>query len=317
MALDYAATANVVLDHNVDYLQSLVFANGLCDATGVASENYNGPTGLIPILPTNAGGRDHSYRVKVSSGAAVEFTEYDEPVDATGDAYILCQPGTISIWEQVLTTGFAQDAAHGPEDLYNFLVEGMSEAARSMNDKLSNLLLGSGTNGLLTWIDDTATAGGISRGSYAAHGSYTTDMSTAKITESALATVVDAVISPDRGARKGELEWWTSATQARIYRKLPDGGQRFYPGAGAPMDLTYDADKLSFDGIPIRVIPDLVSSAWLLVHRPSVKIEQIRPLTVKNKFYPGDGDRLLMSWRGKPRVEKTHWCGKLENCATS
>ena len=317
--LNEAAVANATVDHYYDYWASLVFFNNSLfefpsTPYAIPGETYDGPHGLIPVDPPT-GGKSEKFLVLTSSHSASEFSEYDAIPTETSDSWTEATLSTISVWEPILVTGFAADDARGPEDLIGVIARNGENAARAIRDKINTKLLGTGVKGLLGWIDDSTAAGGISRTTYTAWKSAVTDVS-GVLTIEDMDDLVETVTSGDRQAPESGLEWWTAAGQITNYRRLAGitNSMAQVPEMvmpGGVLDLGYTG--FSHGGIPIRKIPDFDTTTWLLVHRPSIRIKEKRSLQVRYKDYQGDGDRMLMSWRGSLEVLNAHWCGKLEN----
>lgn len=313
-----AAAAEAVVDHYYPFWTSLVFQNRtLFDFSSspyaVDSESTPAhlPRGLIPIDPP-VGGKDRKFLILTSSHTASEFTEYDVlPAEGT-DAWTQATPAIISVWAPILVTGFAVDDAFGPEDLVGVIARNGEHAAGAIADKIVNTLLGSGTAGLLRWVDETTTVAGVNRTTYAAFGSAETAVNGA-LTLNDMDDLVEEVCSGDRNAPEEGLEWWVGRNQVTNYRRLAGiTGNAHTPESVSPggtLDLGYTG--YAHNGIPIRSIPDFSTTDWVLVHRPSIRIQEIRSLQVRMKDYAGDGDRMILSWRGAPRIDHPQWCGKL------
>lgn len=314
--MNYTEVANVVATHYYPFWVSIVWQNRVLfdfpsSPYGVDGEVSPDRAGLIPVDPP-VGGINRSFPVLVSSHSAEDFTEYDVIPVESSDSWTTAVPGIISVWEPILVTGFAADAAYGPEDLVGAIARNGEHAAGAIADKINNNILGTAATGLLGWIDDTTSAGGVSRVTYDAWESACTAVS-GSLTLEAMDDLVEEVTSGDRNAPQGELEWWTAAGQVTNYRRLAGiTGNAHTPEMvtpGGKLDLGYTG--YAHNGIPIKAIPDFSTTTWVLVHRPSVRIQEVRPLQVRIKDYAGDGDRMILSWRGALRVNKPHWCGKL------
>lgn len=311
--------ANAVVEHYYDRWASLVFFNNsLFDFPNtpyaIEGENYPGPHGLIPVDPP-VGGVSERFLILASSHSAEEFDEYDVPPTESSDAWIYAEPDIISVWEPILVSGFAADDAYGPEDLIGAIAKNGENAAKAIRDKVNNLLLGTGVKSLTGWIDDSTAAGGINRTTYAAWQSAVTDVS-GVLTLEDMDDLVEEVTSGDRQANITDLEWWVPANQRTNYRRqagivgaLARVPEQVTPGG--KLDLGYT--DYGHNGIPFRVIPDMATTELYLVHKPSIRIQEKRSLQIRFKDYQGDGDRMLMSWRGGLRIEEAFKCGKLEN----
>lgn len=314
--MNYSEIANVVATHYYPFWVSIVWQNRVLfdfpsSPYATDMEVSPGPKGLIPIDPP-VGGINRSFPVLVGTHEAEEFTEYDPIPTETSDSWTTAVPGIISVWEPILVTGFAADSAYGPEDLVGVIARNGEHAAGAIADKINNLILSTAATGLLGWIDDTTSAGGISRVTYDAWESAVTAVGGALSLE-AMDDLVEEVTSGERNAPESELEWWVPRNQVTNYRRLAGiTGNAHTPevvSPGGALDLGYTG--YSHNGMPIRSIPDLSTTTLLLVHRPSVRIREVRSLQVRIKDYAGDGDRMILSWRGALQVAKPHWCGKL------
>ncbi len=311
MAHDMDAIANAVIETYYDSWTDLEYDPkgnliGLAGAEGAEHVAF-------PVTQ-RMGGVASRFLVLADVADAEEFDEYDEPIAVAGDTWIVAEPDTISVWRKVLHTGFMQDATFGEADLINYFAQEAKKSVMKIRVGLVNALLGTTVKGVLGWIDNAVAAGGINRSTYTAWQSYVDDLNSAKISRAAMEDCFDAVRAGTRNAPEHELEWWTSTTQERLYKRLPLGGERVEL-TGGHLDMGYTS--ISHEGRPIRTLPGFATDTWALVHKPSVAVEEVRPLTLVKKSYGGDGDAYLMSARVKLKVDNPQMCGKIEDCATS
>ena len=317
--LDFADLANAVTEHNYDFWADLTFRNNsLFDFASspyaIPGEDYEGEHGAIPI-DGPVGGETERFMVLAASHTATEFTEYDVIPEETSDTWIYAEPGVISVWEPILVTGFAKDSAYGPEDIVGVIERNAENAARAIRDKINTLIMGTGAKSLTGWIDNSTAAGGINRTTYSAWQSAVTAVG-GVLTMEDMDDLVETVCDADRGALEDDLEWWTCRGQRTNYRRLAGIGGALaqvpqqVQSTGGKLDLGFS--EFSHNGIPIRAFPDMTTTEWYLVHKPSIRIQEKRGLTVVLKDYQGDGERLLMSWRGSLRIGQPNKCGKLE-----
>ena len=324
MAVDIAAIANAVVENYFGSAVRLTFENRTLfdfqnSPYNLDDPDSSAPRGILGIQPPEGGVSDRFSVLASTDQAAEEFTEY-APLGAAGnDTWVNAQPGVISVWAPVLTTGFAMDAAKGPEDLVNVIEQNLVTAFGKIADKINSVALGSTAKGIVGAIDDTTTYGGLSRTTYAAWQSVVTAAGGA-LTLAQMENTLESMQSGNRNAStEGLPEIWCERNQMTNYRRLAGavGNAEMIQHAqptGGHLDL--GVTTLAFNGMMFRHLPGLNNQTMLFPYlgrsREQIYFKEKRSLQVEFSPYSGDGTLLKASWRGMLVVKQPNLCGKIE-----
>ena len=325
MAVDEAALANAVIDNYFFPVVRLTFENRTLfdfqnSPYNLDDPDSGAPTGILPIIGPDGGLTDKFPVMESTTHAATEFTEY-AALGATGaDSWVMAQPGVISVWEPMLTTGFAQDDAYGPADLVGIIEQNMRTAFGKLADKINSVLLGASAKGIVGAIDNSTAYGGLNRTTYAAWQSVVTAAGGA-LAMSHLEDTLESMQNGNRNAsEEGLAEIWAPRNQMTNYRRkaasvgaLAEVPQSA-PATGGHLDL--GVSSLAFNGLNFRHLPGLSTTTLLIPYlgrnRDQIYIKEKRSLKVEVKPYAGDGVLAAVSWRGMLVVKQPNLCGKIE-----
>lgn len=252
----------------------------------------NSLVSLFPA-PQDSGG-DTACRWKVHSdvnGSVEVFTEGQVSPTPDSQEWVNAAVNYTYFRAAIQITGHARDAMRS--NWVNGIEEEMTLAREDVIDLMTTSFLGA-TYGLEVSVDSTTTYAGVTRGSATYFEAYETAVSAA-LGYANLIAMYQALRDNDRGAKPSLILCpWNQYT--RIYNLSGGPALRQNPTP----DVANGYEAISFNGIPIKPIPDMTDTVLLMLDTSPEKWAHIthRAWDVKEMAPSGDSDVYQLSYAG-------------------